>query len=212
MRTTETLTAIVLGAALAALGAGMGAAAEKPGDPARGGAVFEQKRCARCHLTRGREQGTGPPLEAIRQPQGALQLAGRLWNHAPVMFAAFEKEGLKWPEISREEMADLMAYLRADPARDPSPDLFQGQVLLIRKGCLKCHRLRREGGAVGVELTARRESYGSAVAWAATIWNHSARMAGHSTRIGLVYPRFSGDEMGHLLGFLRSAAEASATQ
>lgn len=204
MRATAALAGILLG-----LWAGAAGEALAQGDPARGSGVFEAKRCARCHAPRDQGQGTGPPLEAIRQTQGALQLAGRLWNHAPVMFAAFEKEGFKWPEISREDMVDLMAYLLADPARDPAPDLSQGQVVLVRKGCLKCHRLRREGGAVGVELTERRGSYGSAVEWAATIWNHSARMAGHAARMGLLYPRFSGEEMGHLFGFLKSAAAAS---
>jgi cytochrome c551/c552 len=211
MTAARLLAALLLGAGLwvAAPGAGLGAAAEPPGDPARGSAVFTGKLCARCHLPRARGQGAGPPMEAIRQPQGVLQLAGRLWNHAPVMFAAFEKEGLKWPEIALEEMADLMAYLQADPSRDPAPDLFQGQVLLIRKGCLKCHRLRREGGSVGIELTRYRAGYRSAVAWAATMWNHSPRMAGHAVRMGLIYPRFSGDEMVHLVGFLKSAAAAS---
>lgn len=204
MRATAALAGILL-----ALWAVAASEALAQGDPARGRAVFEAKRCAGCHLPRDKGQGMGPQLEAIRRPQGALQLAGRLWNHAPVMFAAFEKEAAKWPEIAEEEMADLMTYLQADPARDPAPDLSQGQVVLVRKGCLKCHRLRREGGAVGVELTARRRSYGSAVAWAATIWNHSARMAGHAARMGLLYPRFSGEEMGHLFGFLKSAAAAS---
>ncbi len=211
MRRARTLAAPLLGAGLwlAAAGAGMEIAAETLGDPARGSAVFEEKRCARCHLPRARGQGMGPPLEAIRQPQGVLQLAGRLWNHAPVMFAAFEKEGLRWPEIVQEQMADLLAYLQADPSRDPAPNLFQGQVLLIRKGCLKCHRLRGEGGSVGIELTKYYRGYGSSSAWATTLWNHSPRMAGHSARVGLLYPRFSGDEMVNLHGFLNSAAAAS---
>ncbi|MBI4587319.1 MAG: hypothetical protein HY725_00655 [Candidatus Rokubacteria bacterium] len=211
MKPGGTLAALVLGAAVwaGALAAAAGVAAERPGDPARGGAVFEEKRCARCHLPRGRGPGMGPALEAIRQPQGVLQLAGRLWNHAPVMFATFEKEGLRWPEVAQEQMADLMTYLQADPSRDPAPDLFQGQVLLIRKGCLKCHRLRGEGGLVGIELTKYHRGYQSPVAWATTIWNHSPRMAGHSARMGLLYPRFSGDEMVNLVGFLNSAAAAS---
>jgi hypothetical protein len=106
-------------------------------------------------------------------------------------------------------MADLLAYLQGDPSRDPAPDLFQGQVLLIRKGCLKCHRLRREGGSVGIELTKYQRGYQSPVAWATTIWNHSPRMAGHSARVGVLYPRFTGDEMVNLLGFLKSSAAAS---
>jgi hypothetical protein len=106
-------------------------------------------------------------------------------------------------------MADLLAYLQGDPSRDPTPDLFQGQVLLIRKGCLKCHRLRNEGGSVGVELTKDRGRYRSPIAWAATMWNHSPRMAGHAARMGLLYPRFAGEEMGNLFGFLKNAAAAS---
>ena len=125
------------------------------------------------------------------------------------MFAAFEKVGLEWPEMTRDQMADLMAYLQADPSRDPAPDLFQGQVVLIRKGCLKCHRLRNEGGAVGIELSRYHGGYESPVVWATTIWNHSPRMAGHAARLGILYPRFAGDEMGNLVAFLRSVATAS---
>ncbi|MBI4589004.1 MAG: hypothetical protein HY725_09210, partial [Candidatus Rokubacteria bacterium] len=55
------------------------AAAAPTGDAGRGRAVFEGKRCARCHLPRG-ELGVGPPLEELRRPQGAFELAGRLWN------------------------------------------------------------------------------------------------------------------------------------
>ena len=187
---------------------GAPAAAETPDDAARGRAVFAEKHCSQCHLPRG-QQGVGPALEEVRRPQGALHLAGRLWNHAPVMFSTLEQKGFEWPRVSAAQMADLMAYLLADPSRDPAPDLFRGQVLLIRKGCLKCHRLRREGGAVGIELTTYHGGFQSPVAWAATIWNHSPRMAGHAAGLGLLYPRFAGDEMGNLFGFLKSAAEAS---
>jgi hypothetical protein len=151
----------------------------------------------------------GPALEEVRRPQGALELAGRIWNHAPVMFALLKQQGLEWPQIGAAEMANLMAYLKADPARDPAPDLQQGQVLLIRKGCLKCHRLRGEGGSVGIEFTRYHAGYQSPVAWATTIWNHSSRMAGYSARMGVLYPRFTGDEMVNLFGFLKGSAEAS---
>ena len=211
MMDARALAIFLLGAGLcaAALGAGMGlAAAQAPGDAVRGRAVFEQKQCAGCHLPRG-QRGLGPALEELRRPQGAFELAGRLWNHAPEMFALLEQERTEWPRISAGEMADLMAYLHAAPARDPAPDLFIGQVLLLRKGCLKCHRLRGEGGAVGIELTKYHRGYDSPIAWATTIWNHSPRMAAHAMRLGILYPRFTGDEMVNLIGFLKSSAEAS---
>jgi cytochrome c551/c552 len=208
MRPGRVLAALVLGAGLcgAVPGGVRHAAAQAPGDPARGRAVFEAKGCPRCHVPRGQGGGMGPPREAIGGPQGAFHLAGRLWNHAPAMFGAFSREKLAWPELTRAEMADLMAHLQADPALDPAPDLFKGQATLVRKGCLKCHRLRGEGGAVANELTRDQTHYASPVAWATTIWSHAPQMAGHGARLGLAYPRFTGDEMANLVGFLRRTA------
>ena len=183
------------------------AVAQSPGAPERGHALFVEKQCARCHLPQG-QQGPGPALETLRRPQGALELAGRLWNHAPVMFALLTREGIQWPPLNASEMGDLMAYLRADPARDPAPALFQGQVTLLRKGCLKCHSLRGEGGRIGPELAARRFDYDSPSSWAATMWVHTPRMAKAAAEMGILYPRFSGHEMVNLVGFLRSAAGA----
>lgn len=209
MKPVRMLGALLLVAGLCAPpGAGAQGPAEPPGDPARGRTLFASKWCAACHLPRG-HPGAGPALEELRRPQGALELAGRMWNHVPAMFTAFRQEAAPWPQMSVAEMADLMAYLQATPARDPSPDPRKGQVVLVRKGCLKCHSLRGEGGQIGPDLAARRADYASAAAWAATMWTHSPRMAAVAAERGVLYPRFSGDEMGNLLGFLRSASAAS---
>lgn len=174
-------------------------------DPERGLALFAQKGCSRCHVPRG-QQGSGPPLEDLRRPQGELQLTGRLWNHLPGMVATLARGGAEWPRIDLAEMADLMAYLRAEPSRDPEPDLYKGQIVLLRKGCLKCHSLRREGGPVRPDLAEKREDYESAAAWAVTMWSHNPRMAVMAQQRGIPYPLFAEDEMVNLLGFLRGAA------
>lgn len=192
-----------LGLALAAAGA---ARAEPPGDPARGREVFTAKACARCHLSRGQD-GVGPALEQIRRPQGAFALAGRLWNHAPAMFTVLKMADLQWPQISAAEMGDLMAYLEADPARDPAPDLTKGQLMLLRKSCLKCHSLRGEGARLAPDLSAQRAPYESAVAWAARMWQHTPAMAAKAMEVGMLYPRFAEDEMLNLVAFLRSSAK-----
>jgi len=195
------------GLAGALLAAVSPSAAQAPGDAEHGRAVFAAKQCVRCHAA-GRARGIGPAVDELRRPQGAWELAGRFWNHAPAMFTTLREEGIAWPEISAAEMTDLMAYLQSDPARDPSPDLSRGQVLLVRKGCLKCHRFRGEGGAVGVELTQPHPVYDSPIVWAAATWRHAPRMAEEAKRMGVLYPRFSGEEMGNLVGFLRSAAKS----
>ena len=180
--------------------------AQGPGAAERGRGVFSAKQCVRCHAPRG-QTGRGPTVEELRRPQGGFELAGRLWNHAPAMFVALREEGTAWPEISVAEMTDLMAYLQADPARDPAPNLSRGQSLLLRKECLKCHRFRGEGGLIGVELTQPQPGYDSAVVWAAAVWRHAPRMAEEAKRMGVLYPRFSGDEMVNLVGFLRSSVK-----
>jgi cytochrome c551/c552 len=185
------------------LGWAGGAGAQAPGDAGRGRAVFEQKQCTRCHLP-ARQPGVGPSLEALKRRQGAFQLAGRLWNHAPAMFTALWQEQIGWPEISQAEMADLMAYLGADLGRDPTPDLYKGRVALLRKGCLKCHSLAGEGARVGPDLGTLGPSYRSAAAWASRMWAHTPRMAEVALARGVLYPRFQEDEMVNLIGLLRS--------
>ncbi|HSC70359.1 MAG TPA: hypothetical protein VLH58_03350 [Candidatus Methylomirabilis sp.] len=179
-------------------------------DPEGGRAVFTRKQCARCHARPG-EAGSGPPLDELRRPQGAMELAGRLWNHVPGMAAALVQGGIEWPRIGLTEMADLMAFLQADPARDPAPDPAKGHVTLLKKQCLKCHSFRKEGGRIEPDLASPRRDYESAAAWAATMWTHTPRMAEMATRQHVLFPRFSGDEMGNLLAFLRGTAVTAPT-
>lgn len=204
VRRTSHVAGAVLG--IAALALAVGAAGETAADAERGRAVFEQSGCVRCHAPRAERQGLGPPLDVIRRPQGAFELAGRLWNHAPSMAAQLEKEGLRWPELKQGQMADLMAYLEADPGRDPAVDPVQGQIVLVRKGCLKCHRLRNEGGTLAMDFTQYRGGYSSPAVWATSVWNHSPRMAQHAAQLGVLYPRFTESEMASLVAFLRSAS------
>ena len=192
--------ALAIGAALAG---GAAVHAEPPGDAERGRHVFEAKQCVRCHRPR-EARGVGPPLETLRRPQGAYELAGRLWNHAPAMMTVLTAEGMKWPDIAPSDMADLMAYLGADPTRDPAPDVRKGQRLLVSKSCLKCHSYRQEGARAATDLAERRDDYAPPARWAATTWTHAPRIAGKALERGILYPRFNDDEMVHLIAFLRS--------
>jgi cytochrome c2 len=194
--------ALAAAAVWAALLGSSGALAQTAGDAGRGQQLFSVKQCAHCH--RAGAKTIGPPLEQLRQPQGAYELAGRLWNHAPAMFTVLTQEGLRWPEITPAEMADLMSYLQADAARDPQPDRRRGLHVLVAKGCLKCHAFNHEGARDAPDLAERRGDYAPPAKWAATVWGHTPRMTAKALQRGIVYPRFSGDEMLNLMTFLRS--------
>ena len=195
--------ALALALAAAAAVGSAGAQAPPAGAAARGREVFTSKHCGRGHGPRA-QPGVGPALEELRVAQGAYHLAGRLWNHAPAMFTVLTTEGLTWPQIGVAEMADLMAYLEADAGRDPSPDPRKGQMLLLSKGCLKCHSFKREGARAAPDLVEHRAELAPAPRWASKLWSHTPRMAEMAMQRGVMYPRFSGDEMNDLLGFLRS--------
>jgi cytochrome c2 len=178
------------------------ASAQGIGDARRGEETFAAKQCAHCHPS-AEQKSVGPNVAELRRRQGAYELAGRLWNHAPAMFTVLTHEGLRWPDIEPVEMADLMAYLGADPSLDPTPDLAKGQATLISKGCLKCHTFRGEGARIGPDLAGRPGDYAPPATWAAKMWRHTPRMAATAIERGVLYPRFSGDEMVNLLAFLR---------
>jgi cytochrome c551/c552 len=195
--------AFALGVAAVAVSAAPGAT---EGDAARGQQLFATKQCAHCH--RAGTKLVGPPVEQLRRPQGAYELVGRFWNHAPMMFTALSREGLPWPTISVAEMADLMSYLQADASRDPAPDARKGLRVLVAKGCLKCHSLKGEGASVAPDLAERRVDYAPPEKWAATVWSHTPRIAAKAIERGIMYPRFTGDEMTHLISFLRGGDSA----
>jgi cytochrome c len=88
---------------------------EKPGDAGRGKSLFKSKRCADCHgLTQAKLPAARPvsQWESIGQP---IALAGAMWNHGATMREEFGKRNLKWPELTSQDLTDLLVYLRNLP-------------------------------------------------------------------------------------------------
>lgn len=176
------------------------------GDREQGRRVFEEKGCIQCHVPPGKLREIGPPLATLQRRQGLLELAGRLWNHAPAMQQEFTERGKAWPTLSTKEVADLAAFLLARAGADPPGSEARGQVLLLKKGCLKCHAFFGEGAGVGPDLT-RSTVYDSPLDWAAGVWDHTPKMRAKAEQLGTEYPRFEADEMVDLVAFLKASAD-----
>lgn len=185
------------------LAAGLSQSAEPlQGDRERGRRLFEVKGCIDCHAPPGKPKEIGPPLIELQRKQGLYQLAGRLWNHVPAMQQEFEQRGKAWPTLSRKEMADLATWLMANPVADPEGSAVRGQVLLLKKGCLKCHAFFGEGAGVGPDLS-RYPYYDSPLDWLINVWDHAAKMRAKAEELEVPYPRFEPDEMVDLVEFLK---------
>ncbi len=164
---------------------------EEPGDAERGKQVFDSKGCIACH-----SQGTAGALpimewESVNNP---IQLARAMWNHAPVMEKAMPAGGT-WPELTAQQMADLMAYVRNSPGvpkaatKLAAASAETGEILFNEKGCANCH--------TGVQALSSKTGARTLTELAAAMWNHAPRMRGKSHEL-------RPEEMSRLVGYLWS--------
>lgn len=182
----------------------------EPGDAARGGMVFSEKGCTRCHSVDGQGGKLGPELTQIGPVDTPLFWSQAMWNHAPTMEAHMRQLRMDWPRFENGEMSDLLAFVRekragpqqefellpADPAR--------GWALFKKKGCLTCHAIRGEGGTAAPDLGTGSSPRSTLTQLAALMWNHSPEMWHAMRAKGIERPTFEGKEMADLIAFLHS--------
>ena len=72
------------------------------GDRAKGQKVYDAK-CAACH-----EKGSAPKISS---EQTAVTMVSNVWTHGPKMLDTIRKSGGTWPQLSPEEMTNLVAFL-----------------------------------------------------------------------------------------------------
>lgn len=88
--------------------------ADQIGNAEKGRELFVSQGCAMCHTYQGRGGSDAPNLDFMRGRMTATEIAdmsGLIWNHVPTMKAAFEEEGIPFPEFNGDQMANLIAYL-----------------------------------------------------------------------------------------------------
>ncbi|MGA2329927.1 MAG: cytochrome c [Bryobacteraceae bacterium] len=83
-------------------------------DADRGRGLSRERGCMTCHSINGEGGKRAPDLgRMVERGFSPYRLAGLLWNHAPVMWAAVERARIARPELTRQEAADLFAYFFA---------------------------------------------------------------------------------------------------
>ncbi|MEW6488013.1 MAG: c-type cytochrome [Thermodesulfobacteriota bacterium] len=81
---------------------------QETGDPARGAAVFEEKRCGLCHG----EGAEAQDLRALAGETSAIRVARFMWRHGVEMLQRMEEQQIAWPMFSGDEFVDLLAFLK----------------------------------------------------------------------------------------------------
>ncbi len=194
--------------ALAIIGAGAAASGATrilpPGDADRGMAVFQTRNCGACHSINGVGGKRAPDLGrgAVRNFSPSV-MAGLLWSHAPVMWAAMEKASISKPDLAEQEGADLFVYLFAVRDFAQPGDAGRGARLFDSKKCAQCHGT---GSAAGdsIRPVTNWEAVANPIELAAQMWNHSRDMKPTFGRVGIPYPLLSGQELTDLLAYVRT--------
>ncbi|MCC6538803.1 MAG: c-type cytochrome [Bryobacterales bacterium] len=170
---------------------------EAPGEAGRGRQVFESGGCAKCHTLRGDAAAPGapPPVARWTRTDDAIGFASSLWNHSSRMYAEMKKRKLDWPDLSPQQLTDLLVFARRLPGGSPlepvvaiDTDSREGLGVFRAKGCAACHE-----GPKALTQFRHRTLAGLAVA----MWNHAPRMTSEP-------PSLSADEMRQLTGYLWS--------
>jgi mono/diheme cytochrome c family protein len=166
---------------------------EKPGDAGRGKRLFTDRACSTCHgLSSGIKPGVKPVSEwsALTDP---IMLTEAMWNHAPNMFAEFKLRKIRWPQLSGQDLSDLLVYFRNLPSTRQKPGAFEttfgtnGEAIFKSKGCVACHQT---GSSFGPRIKGQ-----TLTEIAAAMWDHAPRMP--------VQPvHFQPGEMRELLSYL----------
>lgn len=179
-----------------------------PKNPLKGRFVFEQKGCITCHSIEGESGKIGPDLATNKYYGSFLELASIMWNHAPDMLRRMRELELPYPEFTRTEMAELIAYLYYLRYLGEPGDLYRGKMLVKEKQCLLCHSIAGKGGdrAPAFDKLAK---YISPLYMARALWNHGPEMEKQIKKMGLERPMFEKGDIVDLSAYIREASKGT---
>jgi mono/diheme cytochrome c family protein len=172
-----------------------------PGTPERGRTLFAEKKCASCHAVGGKGPRVGPDLGRQGHHVSLTEFASRMWNHAPAMTARMRAMKIEVPQLSGQQMADIVAYLFTSRYFERAGSARRGEALVQSKGCLGCHAVAGKGATVGGDF-ARSTLVGSPDSLVAGMWNHGATMEAQASKRQVAWPELKGAELSDIAAYL----------
>jgi mono/diheme cytochrome c family protein len=182
-----------------------------PGDPPRGADLFRDRSCVRCHAVGGAGGTVGPGLDRFKRYISPIVLAAAMWNHGPKMQTVMQQAGIARPQLTGEDIAHLLAYIRSAGRGGPESGEYllpgnaeAGRQVFQQKRCSACHGAEGTGG-VGPDFRRRREAFqGGLTQVAALMWNHGPAIWRKMDEMHIPFPALTAQEMANLVAFLYS--------
>jgi len=170
---------------------------EKPGEAERGKALFASKRCGDCHVLTAGATKAGPPVSQWAALGDLTVLVTQMFDHAAQMNQAMRERNIAWPQLTPQDVTDLLVYLQNLPQTRSATLEFQmpaaqgGEELFRSKGCVNCHTDERAfenliGDSTLTDI-------------AAAMWNHAPLMVKSAETAP---SRITAPEMRQILSFV----------
>ncbi len=183
------------------------------GVPERGAALFfGDKQCGVCHSVNGTGGRVAPDLSGSHPETPAMGwIVTVLWNHGPGMWRQIRQKSKPYPQLSPQQMADILAFLYQASTIDHVGDPAAGQQVFNDKGCSRCHSAGGTGGKTAPDLSGLAVDGDSSV-WARAMLNHAGSMVTPITNSLGEWPQFSGNEMNDLIAYISRTEPRSSTK
>jgi mono/diheme cytochrome c family protein len=175
-----------------------------PGNPAKGRALFDEKRCSKCHLGEAAAKRIQTGLIPIALKKGVTEVATMMWNHGGAMMERMKKESVDWPKFDGNEMADLIAYIYFLDFEDKPGDDQKGESIFKSKGCSDCHR--QTGRGRGPDL-ATVKKLDTPIRMIQLMWNHAGEMEDLIVAQNRSWPNLSSRDMRDLYAYIRKSTK-----
>lgn len=173
-------------------------------DSQRGERLFQSEGCIQCHSINGKGGGSAPDLgKRLGRNYTPALMASVMWNHAPTMWAAMNRQGIQTTPLSEQEAADLFAYFYSVRFFDKLGDAGRGKQLLSSKHCAECHGITTSK-ADGAKPMTQWNSVGDAITLAQAMWNHAANMRQAFDRHGIRWPEVTEQNLTDILVYVRN--------
>ncbi len=171
-----------------------------PGNPVNGKILFKEKKCINCHSSKGEKGNVEVKLKGIDLKKSVAEIAGLMWNHSPLMLEYMRAKSISWPSLTKNEMADIIAYLYFLGFEDEPGDPLKGENIFEQKGCIRCHESGGKGEAP--DLTVMKK-FGSPIRMIQLMWNHAPKMEDLILSLNEEWPRLTKTEMQDIYAYLK---------
>jgi mono/diheme cytochrome c family protein len=191
--------AIVFVVLTATVGRGAGFVA----DSARGRELFGTLSCVQCHSVNGKGGSNGLDLgRIVDRGFTPATLAATMWNHAPAMWTAMDKQGVHAGDLNEQAAADLFAYFYSARYFETPGDAARGKRTFAAR-CSNCHGLQ-QWLLPRIKPVSQWESLGDPAALTEAMWNHAPLMLAESQLKQQPWPRLAAQELTDILVYLRN--------